>query len=86
MVYDAYMLLYEQKSLYGGMKKFEKVDEEEFIFMCAPDIPERGVSSFRTHQQGIGEGYLYKEEVRKRVLLVACTIKKLIKTCTECVW
>ena len=65
MVYDAYMLLYEQKSLYGGMKKFEKVDEEEFLFMCVPDIPERGVLSFQTHQQGIGEGYLCKEKDSK---------------------
>ena len=45
--------------------KFEKVEEEESIFMCAPDIPERGVSSFWTHQQGIGEGYLYKEKDSK---------------------
>ena len=30
--------------------------------MCAPDILERGVSSFRTHQEGKGEGYLYKEK------------------------
>ena len=44
--------------------------------MCVPDIPERGVSSFRTHQQGMGEGYLYKEKDSKKVLLVACKIKK----------
>ena len=30
--------------------------------MCAPDNSERGVSSFRTHQQGIGDGYIYKEK------------------------
>ena len=66
MVYDAYMLLYEQKKLvWRQHEKFEKVDEEEFLFMCVPDIPERGVSSFRTHQQGIGKGYLYKEKDSK---------------------
>ena len=53
------------KKLVWRHEKFEKVDEEEFLFMCAPNIPERGVSSFRTHQQGIGEGYLYKEKDSK---------------------
>ena len=53
------------KKLVWRHEKFEKVDEEQFIFMCAPDIPERGVSSFRTHQQEIGEGYLYKEKDSK---------------------
>ena len=33
--------------------------------MCEPDIPERGISSFRTHQQAIGERYLYKEKDSK---------------------
>ena len=65
MVYDAYMLLYDTKKLVWRHEKFEKVDEGELIFMCAPDIPEHGVSSFRTHQQGIGEGYLYKEKDSK---------------------
>ena len=50
---------------YMNKNCIEKVDEEEFLFMCAPDIPERGVSSFRTHQHEIGEGYLYKEKDSK---------------------
>ena len=37
------MLVYEQKSLYGGMKK----DAYDALCICAPDIPERGASSFR---------------------------------------